>query len=518
LSGNGAAVTYTAANGAGTAFVLKGDQDVTLKMTTAIANGETVTDSTTAGTTTVQVTDGGALNTSKISADVIKLDAITNGADITAKSGQVFEVANATNVMDLVSSSAAGATGDTITVNALGANLALGGGTGGAGAAADVFSTVTVGTSKVASTLTATLGTSTDLVVTGSKAVTVAATSTAKSVTSTNTAGMTVILDGTNDIAKITGGTGTDTIVNNTAAKSLAGITFDGIEVIAIDQDAGATDITLTVNSSQLTGKTMAVTGTINGAAKDTLSVAVNQSSADLSSLNIDATDVAVTFDLTSVAATAMNIVGTNAVDSLSNQGAGAITFNGKGGADSITGGSGADVLTGGEGADTITGAGGNDTIILTETTSAVDKVVFSAAANNGKDTIQGFTSGKDTLDVNLLATTQANAVTSGTVTAGAITTEHAYVISSGATSLVSGGSKTITDYANLTQVAAYVDEGYNSTTTNTNKALFIISDGTNEHMYSFIEANADAAMTAAEFTYVGIVEGADVLSTDLIV
>ena len=517
LSGNGAAVTYTAAAGAGTAFVLNGDQDVTVKMTTAIANGETVTDSTTAGTTTVQVTDGGALNTAKINADVIKLDVITAAADITAKSGQTFSVANDTDRMDLVSSSAAGATGDSITINALGANLVLGGGTAGAGAATDVFSTVNVDASTAANTLNATLGTATDLNISGSKAVTVAATATAKSVTSTNTAGITVILDGTNDIATITGGSGVDTIRHDTDAQSIAAVTFTGIDVIALDAADADDDLTLTVNSSQISGKAIAVTGTEGTAAtdEDVLNIAVNASSVDASTLVVDAANVDVVFDLTSVAATATNITGTNSQDSLSNQGAGAITFDGKGGVDAITGGSGADILTGGEGADTITGAAGNDTIILTETTSAIDTVVFNAEATNGKDTIQGFTSGKDKLDVNAIVTTTSNAVTSGSHTAANAVTENAYVISSGGTSLVSGGSKTITDYANLTQVSAYVDEGFNAVSGAT--SLYVISDGTNEHMYAHTNA-ADTTYEVSEFTYVGIVENADVLSTDLTV
>ena len=82
----------------------------------------------------------------------------------------------------------------------------------------------------------------------------------------------------------------------------------------------------------------------------------------------------------------------------------GAVTIDGGAGADSIIGGAGNDSITGGEGKDTITGGSGNDTIVLTETTSASDTIIFAAnAADNGKDTITGFVeagNGKDVLKV----------------------------------------------------------------------------------------------------------------------
>jgi S-layer protein len=94
-------------------------------------------------------------------------------------------------------------------------------------------------------------------------------------------------------------------------------------------------------------------------------------------------------------------ITGGSAADNLTG-GANADTINGGGGGDTIVGGTGSDNLTGGEGADTITGGANNDTIVLTETVAAADRVVYAdTAANNGVDTVTGFTTGTggDVLD-----------------------------------------------------------------------------------------------------------------------
>ncbi len=68
-------------------------------------------------------------------------------------------------------------------------------------------------------------------------------------------------------------------------------------------------------------------------------------------------------------------------------------TITGSIGLDIITGSDFDDIITGGNGADKITGGKGADTISLSETVASVDTVVFgSSLANNGVDTITGFT------------------------------------------------------------------------------------------------------------------------------
>lgn len=530
LSGNGAAVTYTAA-AAPTAttgkFNLTGNQNITLKMTTAIATGVTVSDEST-GTSLVQVTDGGAINVTKIVADAIRLDAITADADITAKTGQVFKVASDTDKADFVSSATAGTTGEVVSIEALGANLVIGNGSGGAGTGTDGFSTFNVSSNTAATALTATIGTAADLVLSGSKAITVATTSTAKSVdASAMTGKFTITLDGTSDIATVIGGSGTqDTIIANTDDQSLAAVSFSGIEVLAIDAADANDNLTVVVKGSQVSGSTLVVSGTEGAAATDDdiLSILLDSSSVDASSLVIDTANVDVQFDLTGVAAVAVNITGSSGVDNLTGQGAGKITFNGLAGADSITGGGGADVLTGGEGADTITGAAGNDTIDLTETTSAVDTVVFAdTAANNGRDTITGFTVGKDILNFNNFLTTGTEttaAVTNASRTSAAIsaTDATAYVIDDVSTNLgaTTNTTNVITDFTNLNQVAAFLADGFTTTADTAQNAVFVLNSSGTARVYYFVQANTDegTAIDAAELTLVGIVSTSAAITT----
>ena len=74
--------------------------------------------------------------------------------------------------------------------------------------------------------------------------------------------------------------------------------------------------------------------------------------------------------------------------------------ITGSSGANVIVGTGYADTIRGGEGADTITAGAGSDTIVLTETTAAIDTVVFDSLS--GSDTITGFGAG-DQLNVNAL-------------------------------------------------------------------------------------------------------------------
>jgi hypothetical protein len=496
-------------------------------MTTTIASGVTVSDEST-GTSLVQITDGGAINVTKIVADAIRLDAITAGADITATTGQVFKVASDTDRADFVSNATAGTTGEVVSIEALGANLVIGNGTGGAGAGTDGFSTFNVSSNTVATALNATIGSAADLVLSGSKAITVATTSTAKSVNASAMTGkLSITLDGTSDIATIVGGSGTqDTIIADTDDQSLAAVSFSGIEVLAIDAADAGDDVTVVVKGSQVSGSSIVVSGSEGTAAtdEDVLSILLDSSSVDASSLVIDTANVDVLFDLANVASVNVNITGSSAVDSLTGQGAGRITFNGLAGADSITGGSGADTLTGGEGADTITGAGGNDIIDLTEVTSAVDTVKFAdTAANNGRDTITGFTVAKDILDFAAFLTEGTEttaAVTNATRTSAAIDAAHAtaYVIDNVTTNLgaTTNTTNVISDFTNLNQVATFLADGFITTADNAQNAVFVLNSSGTAYVYYFVQADSDegTAIEASELTLVGVVNTTAAITT----
>ncbi len=97
------------------------------------------------------------------------------------------------------------------------------------------------------------------------------------------------------------------------------------------------------------------------------------------------------------------NITGTSGND----------TINGLAGNDTISGLAGNDSLTSGEGADTLTGGQGNDSLVLTETTSAADVVIFAGGSGTtgttaraqslGLDTITGLALGTNTTAVDKL-------------------------------------------------------------------------------------------------------------------
>jgi S-layer protein len=152
------------------------------------------------------------------------------------------------------------------------------------------------------------------------------------------------------------------------------------------------------------------------------------------------AANLAVTF-LSATTTGAVSITGGAGNDTLTGVGAND-TITGGAGADIIGGAAGTDVLTGGEGADVITGGAGNDTINLTETTAAIDTIVFEDRATNGIDTITGFAAGAGIDVARLLEASSTIGAGAGTgaefdavsvaLTAGAA----AYVIGAGAGAL----------------------------------------------------------------------------------
>lgn len=106
-------------------------------------------------------------------------------------------------------------------------------------------------------------------------------------------------------------------------------------------------------------------------------------------------------------------------------------TINGLAGNDSLSGLAGNDSLTGAEGADTLTGGQGNDNLVLTETTSAADVVIFAGgtgvagtlarAQSLGRDTITGLNLGTNTTAVDKLQFSAADfAIPAGTAVRGA--------------------------------------------------------------------------------------------------
>jgi len=257
------------------------------------------------------------------------------------------------------------------------------------------------------------------------------------------------------------GGAGTDTLDITSGDLDLSNntITLSNFEVIAIDSGGGASDDTLTMTSTQITGKTWAITGTDNGGANDSLTINMaGTGTLDISGLSIDSADVTVTIDLTNTAGVTHTITGSNGDDVITGAGSGAITVNGGAGADTLDTGTGADDITGGEGADSINAGTGADTINLTETTRAVDTVTIDAgdSTETSMDAITGFAthaSAGDLLD--LPDTTVATSIAATDVSS--VTSQASDTVTA---STSAAGIMTIAgaDAANIDTLAEYID------------------------------------------------------------
>jgi len=208
-----------------------------------------------------------------------------------------------------------------------------------------------------------------------------------------------------------------ETININTADFATAG--SDAVtHIISVLDVAAATTITVAGNN----GLTItAATNSIAVTNFDASGVVANNTilttglSAQLATTDTAAL-LAVTYaSLNATATAAVTITGGDGNDTLT--GAAALdTIIGGAGADILSGLAGIDTLTGGEGADTLTGGAAADSIVLTETTSAADIVIFNAVEatssdsgrvattgsdnDSGQDTITGFTFGTDTIRV----------------------------------------------------------------------------------------------------------------------
>lgn len=173
-----------------------------------------------------------------------------------------------------------------------------------------------------------------------------------------------------------------------------------------------------------------------------------------------------------------------------------------------ITSTGNADNIIAGEGADTITGGGGNDTIDISESTAKVDTVVFSAAASNGNDTITGFTTTSD--DLNVAGT--------GTLV-GVIAVDTA--ASGAAIALAAAKALIVTDNANSTfsNVLTILNAAIDTTGVVTGDTILVVDNGTDSRVYLYEDDTAAAAIQAGELTLLGTVSGVAALAeADIIV
>ena len=338
-----------------------------------------------------------------------------------------------------------------------------------------------------------TAGTST-LTVNSGTAVTLAGDSAANSVTSFTVGGVAV----------------TDTMTLNMAGFDFAGTgteTFNGVETLNINTGA-------------------AVTNAATFAAATTLAVSAGSSGGAIVATGANA----LTFTGV-VTAASINASALTGILTVTAAAANAITITGGTAADVINGSASADLITGNNGADVITGAAGNDSIVLTETTAAIDKVVFSGGATNaatlaanGLDTITGF-GATDTINIAALGNGTLAALT-GTLSAPAaqsvIADASVFIINTAATAaaLTTAGTAVVTDFTNMTQVAAFLSERFSHTAATADiEAVFVWNVGTTTYVYNFDTLNtAGTTIEAAEVSLVGVITQGAALATANIV
>jgi Ca2+-binding RTX toxin-like protein len=206
----------------------------------------------------------------------------------------------------------------------------------------------------------------------------------------------------------------TDTLVINLTGP--AGNTDYGI----IDADAFET---ITLNANEITATatqqdyTVGLTGTVstNGTSLTIAGVEDVIIDTAIHAQTITHTGTGLlNMSLAAGSSLAQTITGGPLGDTL-NGGGGADVISGAAGADTLNGGSGVDTITGGEGADTIDTGSGSDKIILTESTAAIDKVVMNYFGRGlDLDTIEGFGTANDEIQISMAAIETTNAAGPG--------------------------------------------------------------------------------------------------------
>lgn len=329
----------------------------------------------------------------------------------------------------------------------------------------------------------------------------------------------------------IYGGTGSDTFVL-TAVSESSGSNVDNIA------DWNSTDDTLKVTLSYSTLTTDQTVNAVRATAVAGLTNAQNALTGERGqyiydtdnsmlyiNVNNDNLITALDYKIQLLAGTtASSTVATTDINFTITTGSGADTITTDGGADTIDGGAGADTIVGGAGADSITGSAGadsidggsgSDAIVLTDSEAVADTVVFSQTS--GLDTVTGFTTTEDLLKVTIGGANGGEIATGAGATAS-VTSDRTYVQTSATSSTwKTGGSETVADMTDLSDVAAYIAERYTATAAG-DTALFILNDGTSTYAYYFVESASSGASTisSTELTLIGTFTSAVLVAADV--
>jgi len=181
------------------------------------------------------------------------------------------------------------------------------------------------------------------------------------------------------------------------------------------------------------------------------------------------------------------------------------VTFRGGAGGDDFTGGDQDDVAIGGAGDDKFDmAAGTGNTVDLSA--GGDDEIEINSLT--GKVTVTGFASG-DVVDIQQdKVDGTEESVTAQQSSAVNPTTDGTMVVTLNAatTSVLVGGSETIADFTDTTDVAAYLEEGFADAAAD--EVAFVLNDGTDSYVYIFDEAGNNTTIANTEITLVAVVNG----------
>jgi len=304
------------------------------------------------------------------------------------------------------------------------------------------------------------------------------------------------------DVALAVDGTADSMAVVMKEAVTATDLDIDEAETITIDSEFALT-LTTQLSGTDLTSLTVS-----GDSAVDLSGIAA----AALATIDASGLTAAAGFtNSSSTSAVAMTVTGNTAATGYTGAlsvvtGSGDDTVTGTVNADTINTAGGNDVIVAGGGADQITGGAGSDTITLGTDAAAADVFLTSS---NGTDTITGFDTAEDDIDVDgMVGTVNVVGITSSaTAKTATFVADDVYVISDGSQAHgVSTSAASIADYTDLTDVALYL--GFTGADANTgvtgtdlsagDQLVFAINDlvGDKTYVYSFTEDGAAADLS----------------------
>lgn len=330
-------------------------------------------------------------------------------------------------------------------------------------------------------------------------------------------------------------------------ATTVTALTVNDEETVSINTGTtAATDLTITtLTAGDLTSLTVSGLGnlSITNAIAGATSLATINATANTGTVLVNASASTANGTFTGAFSAANTITGGTGADTITGGtaadsltgGNGADVMDGGAGADTLLGGIGNDSITGGIGDDTITGGTGNDTLVGGD---GADDFVFEAASN-GVDTITGFVSGTDDLNVTTNVFGGAIAGATTVTTAAAATAASIFAtdnqtlflsFNGAAANLTTGDANTLATAdltaTTLTSLTTYLSAHFNAASAaNTNDVVVVVNwtagSSTTSYVYELVNDGTANTLQAAEITLLGVVDrGTTVLSsanTDLI-